>query len=453
MSIGSILAQSGANMGSVLGSGMSGLGSAAEGMLTTVGQGINRRGMEKEATQLLAANKDNPAALMEAARKFAMQGNREYATMFEKAAQAATQSQIQGAVAETLKPGVTPEQMMQTAQQLNSLGRTQEAMALVGKARELKAAEEEKGTKRGLQGALVAITQAASRDIALEDLKDAQGSVISLGGTQEDIMKAYKEGVNLAKPSEKQYNFTEETIIKDGKPIRVQVATNKANPNDQIVTDLGEASVSGTSAEDKKTIAQLLKDQGVENVDLTTVEGAKQARRDIITYLGNASLANSVTNIIEDLTPLSVREGLEIVRSTNPEFVEAENLREQTSRFATLAELSDEDIAGLSALIERTLTATTENDIKAVAELERFRKAKDLPQRIKDYASELATGRLSRETIEEYTTLATALEELAEMRMSRALDAMIINGSPKESDAAQRAKNQILGVSQARIIN
>ena len=89
MSIGSILAQSGANMGSVLGSGMSGLGSAAEGMLTTVGQGINRRGMEKEATQLLAANKDNPAALMEAARKFAIQGNREYAEMFQKAAQAA----------------------------------------------------------------------------------------------------------------------------------------------------------------------------------------------------------------------------------------------------------------------------------------------------------------------------------------------------------------------------
>jgi len=60
MSIGSILAQSGANMGSVLGSGMSGLGSAAEGMLTTVGQGINRRGMEKEATQLLAAKQRQP---------------------------------------------------------------------------------------------------------------------------------------------------------------------------------------------------------------------------------------------------------------------------------------------------------------------------------------------------------------------------------------------------------
>ena len=98
------------------------------------------------------------------------------------------------------------------------------------------------------------------------------------------------------------------------------------------------------------------------------------------------------------------------------------------------------------------MTATTENDIKAVSELDRFRKAKDLPQRIKDFASELALGRLSDETIQEYSTLAAAFEELAEMRMSRALDAMIVNGSPKESDAAQRAKNQILGISKARII-
>lgn len=255
-----------------------------------------------------------------------------------------------------------------------------------------------------------------------------------------------------AKPTEKSYNFSEETILVDGKPTRVQVATNKADPTDKQITTIGETPPK-EGAKGTKTLTQQLLDAGVPEVDLTTLEGAQQARRDIIAITGNASLANSVGNIIEDLTPLSVKEGLDIVRSTNPEFVEAENLREQTSRFATLAELSDQDIAGLSALIERTLTATTENDIKAVAELERFRKAKDLPQRIKDFALEIATGRLSPETIEEYSTLAAAFEELAEMRMSRALDAMIVNGSPKESDAAQRAKNQILGVSQARIIN
>lgn len=89
MSIGSILAQSGAASGANIGAGMSGLGGDIRGMLTGVGQGISRRRMEGEAQKLLEAHKDNPAALMEAARKFSMQGNKQMADMFQQAAQAA----------------------------------------------------------------------------------------------------------------------------------------------------------------------------------------------------------------------------------------------------------------------------------------------------------------------------------------------------------------------------
>jgi hypothetical protein len=253
-------------------------------------------------------------------------------------------------------------------------------------------------------------------------------------------------------PKKTEYNYSEETIIgENGKPLRVQVGVSKTDPSDRVITPIGPAVPTGGKAE-TKTLEQQLSDAGVPAVDLTTLSGAQQARRDIIEITGDASLANSVGRIIEDLTPMSVKEGLDLVRSTNPEFIEAERLRELTSRFTTLENLAEEDIAGLSALIERTLTATTENDIKAVAELERFRKAKDLPQRIEDFALELTTGRLSDDTIKEYSILASAFEELAEVRMTRALDNLIVYGNAKESDAAQRAKNMILGESKARIV-
>ena len=325
--------------------------------------------------------------------------------------------------------------------------------ALAEKEKARRDEEEETRRERGLQGGLQAITQAAMRGVPLSsdekpDLRSAVQSVLDLQGTRQQIVEAYQAGIG--KPRE--YDFSEETIMIGDTPTRVKVAADKTDPTSIEVQTIGKAVPSKTGSGDSKTLKQQLADAGIPEVDLTTLEGARKARRDIISITGNASLANSVGQIIEDLTPLSIKEGLEIVRSTNPEFVEAENLRETISRFTSLAELSSQDIAGLSALIERTLTATTENDIKAVSELERFRKAKDLPQRIKDFVLELTVGKLSDETIREYTTLAAAFDELAEMRMSRALDAMIVNGSPKESDAAQRAKNQILGMGKARIV-
>jgi len=106
----------------------------------------------------------------------------------------------------------------------------------------------------------------------------------------------------------------------------------------------------------------------------------------------------------------------------------------------------------LSALVERTLTATTENDIKAVAELQRFRKAKDLPQRIKDFSLELTSGRLSEETMSEYSLIIEAFDALASKRMADAIDNVITYGTPKEVEAAERVRNMTFGPSDARII-
>jgi len=359
---------------------------------------------QAEIQELLQQHANNPAKLQQLANQYRAQGNEDAATAFTNAATQAT-------------------------------------------------AKETAGQQRGVQGGLAAITQAAARGVPLEQLQEGMRSVITQGGTQADIMSAYKAGVDLAKGDEPkpQYDYSEETVVIDGKPTRIQVGVNKADPTDRQITTLGEAPPTGEGAR-KRTLAEQLEDEGITDVDLTTLEGAKKARRDVITITGNASLANSVGQIIEDLTPLPTKEAFDLIRSARPEFSTAESLREQTSRFAALSELSDQDVAGLSALVERTLTATTENDIKAVAELERFRKAKDLPQRIKDFALELTSGRLSEETMSEYSLIIEAFDALASKRMADAIDNVITYGTPKEIEAAKRVRNMTFGPSSARIL-
>ncbi len=61
--------------------------------------------------------------------------------------------------------------------------------------------EEQEATQRGLQGGLAAITQAAMRGIPLSDLTEATGSILRLGGTNQQIIDAYEAGTT--DPSEK----------------------------------------------------------------------------------------------------------------------------------------------------------------------------------------------------------------------------------------------------------
>ena len=399
--IASMLAQSGQNIGQQIGAPVASFGQGIGGMLTARREKQQEQALAQEAQKQLQQYANDPAQLNALGQKYATEGNDALSKVFFDAAKMAV-------------------------------------------------AKETAGQQRGAQGGLMAITQAAARGVPLADLQEGVRSVLAQGGTQADIMQAYKAGRPETKTP--QYDYSQETVVIDGKPTRIQVGVNKADPTDRQVTTLGEAPPTGEGAR-KRTLAEQLEDAGVPDVDLTTIEGAKKAQRDIITITGNASLANSVGQIIEDLTPLPTKEAFDLIRSARPEFSTAESLREQTSRFAALSELSDQDVAGLSALVERTLTATTENDIKAVSELERFRKAKDLPQRIKDFALELTAGRLSEETMSEYTLIVEALDALASKRMADAIDNVITYGTPKEVEAAKRVRNMTFGPSSARILN
>ena len=80
--------------------------------------------------------------------------------------------------------------------QVAAAGRT---LAEQEKAKRL--SEEQATTQRGLQGGLAAITQASMRGIPLSDLTEATGSILRLGGTNQQIIDAYEAG--KTDPSEK----------------------------------------------------------------------------------------------------------------------------------------------------------------------------------------------------------------------------------------------------------
>jgi len=258
----------------------------------------------------------------------------------------------------------------------------------------------------------------------------------ALAGADEATLRSY-----LMQRPEAEYDISEQTIIQDGVPTVVQVATNKKNPTDRIITPIGQA----TPKEANKSLLNSFSEAGLE-VDLSTIEGLKKAREFALSNLNNASLANTLTGMIEEKLPIQTSDAIKLMREVNPAIVKDEEALEVVGRFKSLNELAADDIAGLRALIERTVTATTENDLRAVAELERFRGSSSLDQRLKDWALGLTVGTLSKETREEYNQIMTGLQKLAENRISNSIDNFILTANTqKERQAAETARDYLTG--------
>lgn len=316
---------------------------------------------------------------------------------------------------------------------------------LIKRANTIRAAQDETRRVKGLQGGLIAIQQASSRGIPLSDLREAQQSVIALGGTRKDIDDAYKAGQKKIETSE--YSFSEETILIDGKETRVQIATNKNDPTDFTVTTIGTPPAKET--EGKPSISEQL---GID-VDLATVDGIRTARNHAINTLQNASLANTLDDMLQRKLPAGAVESVEMVRKIDPKFESNEDLLEKAGRFSVLNTLGEQDVAGVAALIERTVTSTTENDLRAVAELDRFRGSKDIGQALKDWSLMVTAGRLSEETRKEYAQVMTGLEKLAKQRISNSIDRFILAAvTDKEREAAETARKYFGIDSTARIV-
>ncbi len=290
---------------------------------------------------------------------------------------------------------------------------------LIQGAQKLRTTAQAGRTSRGLQGGLTAIQAAATRGVPLADLKEAQQSVISLGGTQDQISDAYKAGIPEAEEAD-DLSLTTSTILIDNVPTVVQTATNKKTG--QIVSQKTIGTTEGKGkGESKKGLTALFAEQGVE-VDLDTVDGIRAARNVALTDLSNASLAGLLDEMLVRKLPMNAADSVKMVRDSDPAFALNEELVEKAGRFKVLSALGKDDVAGVAALIERTVTSTTENDLRAVAELDRFRASKDIKQALTDWGLGLAAGRLSEDTISEYTQIMTGLETLAKNRIEDSIN-------------------------------
>lgn len=266
----------------------------------------------------------------------------------------------------------------------------------------------------------------------------------------------YLKSRATAKPEPTQYDYSEETIIgEDGKPQRVQVAVSKTDPNDRKIIPIGPAVPTGEKG-GSKTLNQLLLDAGLDpaDYDTTTVEGLKNLRSFVITDIGNASLANTLSAMIEEKTPIGVTASFDMINKLDPSFAAAQEDLYRVEKFKGLQSLADQDVSGLKNLIERVVSGTTDADVKAVSELQQFRSDKDLINRIKDFTSGLISGKLSPETVSEYGEIMEIIGALSEQRQLSTINRLIISGTPREAEGAARAKTFILeGRNKARIVN
>jgi hypothetical protein len=277
-------------------------------------------------------------------------------------------------------------------------------------------------------------------------LGEAQKSVIGLGGTREQISSAYKAGVPEAeeKPN---LNLSTQTIMIGDEPMIVQTAADPETGMIVSQTTLGPAVLKGGSGKgDKKGLNALFADAGFE-VDLTTEDGIRAARNVALTDMSNASLAGLLDNILLRKLPMNAAESVEMVRKSDPAFAINEELVEKAGRFKVLSELGTDDVAGVAALIERTVTSTTENDLRAVAELDRFRGSVDIKQSIVRWGTMLAAGKLDEDTLLEYTRIMTGLEKLAKNRISDSIDRLSVAAVTEKEQEALNTARKYFGVS------
>ena len=155
--VGGMLASAGQNIGQSIGGGISGVETGIAGMLTRRAEKRKAQSAQEQFQQILGAYQNNPAGMRTEA-----------------------QSMIVSRDPNLQRVG---KLLMDEADRIEGVQK----------------AKAEKGTAQGIQGGLSAITQAAARGTPLEQLQEAVGSVVNLGGTQAQIMSAYQAGVDLSK--------------------------------------------------------------------------------------------------------------------------------------------------------------------------------------------------------------------------------------------------------------
>jgi len=410
--IGGMLARSGQTVGQAIGGGFAdlgaGIGTGIGGMLTRRREKQAEQNAQEQFQQILADNQNNPDVLR-------------------------TKGQ-QMMVSRDPNMQRIGKMLMDEAVRLTGV-RTAQKAALETSGQDI---QREAQRKRAMQ-------------VAMQDGNER--ALVALRAGALDPVQ-YLSSRATEKPEPTQFDYTEKTVMRDGKPVVVQFGISRTDPSVTTERVLGPAEPREGGTEDKKTLNDLITEAGLDpkEYDITTLEGLKKLRSFVVTDVQNASLANTVSDMIKEMTPPGVQEAITLLRDIDIKFVAAEADLELAERFKALTALADEDVSGLKALIERVVSGTTDSDVKAVQELQAFRGNKDIINKLKDFALGITSGRLSEETVQEYGSIMEILGALANQRQMNTINRLIITGSPREQEAAQRAKTFYSGSEQARIL-
>jgi hypothetical protein len=408
----SLFTSAGSNIGANIGGGLSKLGTGIGGMLQSRADAKNKEAMQAEVQKELQQYANDPAQLNAMGQKYQSMGKPDVAKAFYEAAkQATTKRTAQVSALETGGQDIQKEAQRKRAVQV--------------------------ARQKGDQGALTALN-ARAMDPA-EYLKSQVGK----------------------KPEEKDLSLTTESVVETdpetGKLVvnQYRIGYNKSTGAEVSRQLIGRDEDQGKAPDDKRSITELLIEAGVpeDKIDLNTIEGLQVARTLVVDKVQNASLANTLTSMIEEKTPPGVGDAFELLAKIDPEFVSAQEDVARVEKFKALSELSSEDMSGLKNLLERVVSGTTESDVRAVSELQQFRGDKDLINKFNDFVLGVTSGRLSQETIQEYGTIMEVVGELAKKHQINTLDALIVSGSAREAEAASKALDFITrGEGTARVI-
>lgn len=406
--VGGMLASAGQNIGQSIGGGISGISTGLSGMLTRRAEKRKEQSAQEQFQQILGAYQNNPDALRAEGQKMMASSDPNLQRM--------------------------GQMLMNEAVRVQGV-RTAQTAALETAGQDI---QREAQRKRAMQ-------------VAMQDGNER--ALVALRAGALDPVE-YLSSRATEKPEPTEYDYTEQTVMRDGQPVRMQFGISKTDPSDRTERVLGPAEPKEGGTADKKTLKELITEAGLDpqDYDITTLDGLKKLRSFVVTDVQNASLANTVSDMIKEMTPPGVQEAITVLRDIDPKFVSAEADLERVERFKALTSLSEEDVSGLRNVIERVVSGTTESDIKAVQELQAFRGNKDIINKLKDFALGITSGRLSEETVQEYGSIMEILGALANQRQMNTINNLIINGSPRETEAALKAKTFYSGSEQARIL-
>ena len=268
-----------------------------------------------------------------------------------------------------------PTKLLQASQAIKTIDPAT-ATKLSQAAGQLRAKAEESRLGRGLQGGLTAITSAARRGVPLEQLTEAQRSVIGLGGTNEQINAAYNAGLKDKTPEADRYKVVGNNIfdVQTGEYIEPSVAGDKLS-----LSQLKDVATPDSVIEYAKTgDVNVLKPLSQEEKGPTATELANklaEADNTISTVKEAAGLAEEIYPLFYDVTkyaPGTASRSLDNRIDTlkaNLSFDRLQQMRDESKTGGALGQVSNIELRLLGSTVA-ALDPTQPDFIKQLKKVE-----------------------------------------------------------------------------------